>query len=373
MTLSNIFFGKKVVQQAYLNNALIYQSKGWETLPSTCTEVWTKEYGIQSNLYSLTIDLDNNIYALGNKSLYKFDSNGEILWQKDFSKEPENNISYLQLNSTNNSVFVMRSTGSDKSPYHFYIDEFSSDGSIKNEYDIRAIIGGSFNSVNGYIVDDGYIYINVYYYSTYDYSYSNRYLVKIDMLEKKQVQIAQNIYINSGCLVSYGKYLYAAVDYGPVNPNSGKYLVKFNKEDLNKAATINNWIDTSDSYNQIDSITTDKLGNIIYKTFRNGTFKYNVDSTSKVKLPIDEYNDNAIIHVDYQQNIYVIEYVNQPSTLSSNLLKISSDNTLIYKIPIKDNVNAAFTVDYQGNIYYSWNLSGQTYIKKLINIEKKGN
>lgn len=378
MTLSNIFFGKKVVQQAYLNNALIYKSKGWETLPSTCSEVWIKAYVMEYNLYNLTSDLDNNIYALGNKSLYKFDSDGALLWQKDFSKEPENNISYLQLNSTNNSVFVMRSNDRDESSYHCYIDEFSSDGSIKNEYDIRAIIGMSFNSVNGYIVDDKYIYINVYYYSTYDYSYSNRYLVKIDMLEKKRVQMAQNIYINSGCLVSYGKYLYAAVDYAPVNPNDGLYLIKFNKEDLSNSAVINNWIDTSNSYNIIKSITTDKLGNLIYMTRGNGTFKYNVDSTDKIKLPVYTLNVSNLIHVDYKQDIYIIEAVSTDGSTngtpkSVNLLKISSDNTLIYKIPITDNLNPNFTVDYQGNIYYCWNTSGQTYIKKLINIEQKGN
>lgn len=373
MTLSNIFFGKKVVQQAYLNNALIYQSKGWETLPSTCTEAWTKSYVMSHNLYSLTSDLDNNIYAIGNNTLYKFDSNGVILWQKDFSKDDANNLSYIQLNSTTNGIFVLRRTTGNASQYKCYVDEFSSDGSLKNQYDINAIVSRGFNNVQGYLVDGRYMYINVYYYNYTDYTYDNKYLVKIDMIEKKQLQIVYGIYINSGCLVSYGKYIYAAVDYGPVNPNSGKDLIKFNKEDLNKSAVINNWIDTSDSFNEINSITTDKLGNLIYKTYRNGTFKYNVDSTAKVKLPIHEYNDNAIIHVDYQQNIYVIEYVSQGSTLSSNLLKISSDNTLIYKIPIKDNINSAFTIDYQGNIYYSWNLSGQTHIKKLINIEKKGN
>ena len=63
MTLSNIFFGKKVVQQAYLNNALIYQSKGWKTLPSTCSEVWTKELGIvdTDTINQCLIDTNNNI------------------------------------------------------------------------------------------------------------------------------------------------------------------------------------------------------------------------------------------------------------------------------------------------------------------------
>lgn len=376
MTLSNIFFGKRVVQQAYLNNALIYQSKGWETLPSTCTEAWTKSYLMSSGLYNLTSDLDNNIYAVSDTSLYKLNSEAEILWQKDFSNEELHDPYYIQINNTTNSVFVLR-VGS-RNNFKCYIDEFSLDGSLKNEYDIKAIANIGFNSVQAYVVDDRYIYISVYYYDYSNYIYGNKYLVKIDMIEKKAVQIANTDYINSGCLVSCGKYLYAAIDQGPINPDSGMYLVKFNKEDLSHYALINTWVDVSDSFNEIKAITTDKLGNIIYKTRGNGTFKYNVDSKDKVKLPVFIRNVNNSIHLDYKQNIYIIEGISDDGSTngtpeSASLLKISSDNTLIYRIPLTDNLSPSFTVDYQGNIYYCWYSSGQTYIKKLINIEKKGN
>lgn len=371
MTLSNIFFGKKVVQQAYLNNALIYQSKGWETLPSTCTEVWTKSYDITFSFNKLVSDLDNNIYALSNDSLYKFDPDGAIVWQKKILSEVKSSwIKCLKLDNINNTIFIMRKNtvnGID----HIFIDEFTKNGSVKNEYDITEIYSNGINGANDYAIDDKFIYLSVYYYDYSNYTFNNYYLIKIDRLEKKVVQIVGNTYINNNCLVSYKKYLYAAVDYNPINPSSGMSLRRFNKEDLTDSVFINSWIDTDDTRNIIKYITTDKLDNIIYKTNRNGTIKYNIDSKTKTALPISNGNDNSIIHVDYQQNIYVVEF--DSSIKSTNLLKISSDNTLIYKIPIKDAVNPIFTVDYQGNIYYNWDSSDQTYIKKLINIVKKGN
>ena len=129
--------------------------------------------------------------------------------------------------------------------------------------------------------------------------------------------------------------------------------------------------ETNDNGNSIRLITKDQLGNIIYQTRLHGTIKYNIDSKMRTTLPIIAQNSNSIIHIDYKQNIYSIEY--DMTGNSTNLLKISSDNTLIYKIPIKEVLNPNFTIDYQGSIYYCWNFNGQTYIKKLINIEKKGN
>ena len=363
MTLSNIFFGKKVVQQAYLNNALIYQSKGWETLPSTCSEVWTKSYDITSGLFSLTSDLDNNIYALSNDSLYKFDPEGAILWQKKFT-DPDSRLFCLKLDNVSNSIYLSRRAYINNSS-SIFVDEFNSDGSIKNEYNIDM----AGRDCTNLVVDDNYFYISSETSSSNTTELYSTLLIKYNKLDKKTVQ-SRNIIIAANTLISLGKYLYAAVGSSQLFTT----LIRFNKEDLTDSIIINNWLNNNDFSNNdynIRLITKDQLGNIIYQTRLRGTIKYNIDSKMRTTLPIIAQNSNSIIHIDYKQNIYAIEY--DMTGNSTNLLKISSDNTLIYKIPIKEVLNPNFTIDYQGNIYYCWNSNGQTYIKKLINIEKKGN
>ena len=362
MTLNNIFFGKKVVQQAYLNNALIYQSKGWETLPSTCTEVWTKDYDISSSLGELVSDLDNNLYGLNINSLYKFDSNGSILWQKkleEFKKSDEHNCSFYYL-KFNNDLFFAK--GNDNSKWFIY--ELDRDGLIKNEYSIYDIYPCSWSKISSFVIDDKYIYVSGYTING-NYEIYNNYLLKIDRITKKLVQ-KTTVFIANNTLISVDKYLYAEESRAF---NTG-VLRRFDKDDISNSSIIDD-LNNADIDNHITSITSDELGNIIYKTRNNGTYKYSTKDKTKIKLPIYISNENNSMCVDYQQNLYVIEYISPSKT--TNLLKISSDNTLIYKIPIKDATSPILTVDYQGNIYYKWDTSDQNHIKKLINIEKKGN
>lgn len=362
MTLSNIFFGKKVVQQAYLNNALIYQSKGWETLPSTCSEVWTKDYDISYSFGELVSDLDNNLYGLNINSLYKFDSDGSILWQKsleEFKKSDEHNCSFYYLKFNNNLFFAKVNDNS-----KWFIYELDRDGLIKNEYNIYDIYPCSWLKISSFVIDDKYIYVSGYNMNN-SYQVYNNYLLKIDRITKKLVQKA-TVFIGNNTLISIDKYLYAEEN---VAFNTG-FLRRFDKDDISNSSIIDD-LNNADINSNITSITSDKLGNIIYKTHNNGTYKYSTKDKTKIKLPIYNNNENNSMCVDYQQNLYVIEYISSSQT--TNLLKISSDNTLIYKIPIKGAANSILTVDYQGNIYYKWDTSSQNHIKKLINIEKKGN
>ena len=86
MTLSNVFIGKKVVQQIYMNNALIYQANGWQSLPSTPQIVWQKQCGTGMSPYSSAFDSKNNLvisYYYSNACwLMKLDPDGNVLFNK---------------------------------------------------------------------------------------------------------------------------------------------------------------------------------------------------------------------------------------------------------------------------------------------------
>ncbi|MGL6207478.1 MAG: hypothetical protein ACRC1X_06820 [Lactobacillus panisapium] len=368
MTLSNIFFGKKVVQQAYLNNALIYQSKGWETLPSTCMEEWTKDYDMASGLTNLTSDLDNNIYALSNDSLYKFNSDGSIVWQKKFKEfakngEYNNAFCYLKFDSINNTIFTLKSNN-DK--YNWFICELTINGLIKNEYSIKDICSFNFDRISSFEIDNNYLYVSGFSVG-YNYEIYDDYLMKIDRITKKLVQKTA-VYIANNTLVNVNdEYLYAVKS----NASNTGVLERFDKDNITNSSIIDD-LNNASIDDHITSITGDRLGNVIYKTFNNGTYKYSDKNKTKTKLQVYGANSNNSICIDYQQNVYIIEHIDPNK--STNILKFSSDNTLIYDIPIENATEPNLTVDYKGNIYYTWRSSnGQTHIKKLINIEKKGN
>lgn len=104
MTLSNIFFGKKVVQQLYVGQIKLYQSAGWETLPATVQQVWQKS--VSSNFDAIAVDSQDNIYTGEYDSyLTKFSSDGTQIWQTKLS-------SRVNLVATDNQNNVYSGDGS---------------------------------------------------------------------------------------------------------------------------------------------------------------------------------------------------------------------------------------------------------------------
>lgn len=82
--LNNIFIGNKVVKQAFLNDALIYQSNGWQTTENALQTEWIRS-DIAYSVEKISTDHDNNILVIGaiagNWYVIKLNSDGTMLWR----------------------------------------------------------------------------------------------------------------------------------------------------------------------------------------------------------------------------------------------------------------------------------------------------
>ena len=365
MTLSNIFFGKKVVQQAYLNNALIYQSKGWQTLPSTFTEVWTKELGsVDSNNFDqykiqVAIDSDNNIYVLLRDTyvLLKLSSEGDLIWSQKIS-----GIRGLTIDP-NNDIYIAMVIYDTQYLCHFlYIAKLDSSGNIESKVKLT---NNSFYYCDNFVLYDNYFYITGYD-KDMNNNIINNFFYKYD---KNGKEVAENRFeLNPSTLIADDSYLYAG--------QSGSIL-RFDKNDITKYSTIKNYSDQN-----IRSIRQDGLGNIYYFISNGQLVKLNLENkTFKTILTVNNVYLNNSICFDFKKNVYVVRnFIDYSIDSQTNLVKFSSDDTLIYDSKM---INASYTVhpffngklcaDNNGNIYYIYpDPDGFLQLKKIINIEKKG-
>lgn len=351
MTLSNIFFGKKVVQQAYLNNALIYQSNGWQTLPSTCTEAWTKNVGIvnSNTVDQCVIDSNNNIYVLVDHRIFKLNSEGILIWSKII-----NGIERIAID-TNNDVYIALILYDNDGSSFLHIAKLDNNGNIEKEFKPTGLLS---NFVTNFALDNNYFYISVYYNNT-----SNKFLLKIDK-QGKVVDSTNNYELNNSTLVaSDDSYLYA----GFVNN-----LIKIDKNNIDNYTVQ---YKAASSYS-IKNLLLDGLGNIIFLHGTNDVFRYNFETKTTIKYGIYASNVNCSLALDYQKNLYYIYTErNGVGAYQVYLVKYSSDGSLIFKNQIltdSSNSSGILVTDQYGNVYYMSIDSNQMSIKKLINIEKKG-
>ena len=350
MTLSNVFIGKKVVQQIYMNNALIYQAKGWETLPSTAQEVWTKSYNNFSYFNYCTIDLNNYIYTVSQNSLSKFDTDGTLLWSKTYLGAVK-----ICIDSDNTAYLASLKRPANESGLAVIIDKIDEKG---NSTQTAKVNGNSaIDSITNFTIDKDCLYVTTLFQSG---STTYPHLFIID----KKLNLTTVITINSniGTLIADKKqYLYYA---------TGNKLCRIEKNNL---ASIETSLTAS---NGIESLSFDKLGNVVYSSGPD-LFKYNIDSksVSTVKGTTNSYCKQFCI--DFQQNLYSING-DIRTNYKINLVKVSSDNTVIYDINIGEELasnilSGRLLVDTNGNIYYLYiNNSNQLVIKKFINLVKKG-
>lgn len=349
MTLSNVFIGKKVVQQIYMNNALIYQAKGWETLPSTVQEVWTKKYD-NFNRGTCTIDLKGCIYYANGVSLSKFDSDGMLLWQKAYPEAYK-----VCIDSDNIPYLASKTQVPDTYRLGVKINKIDESGNSIQE----AFISSNYyvDSITNFIMDNDYLYASTVYQDSGSGFYPH--LFKAD----KNLKMIAVVDTNPANLITTNEdqYLYYS---------SGTQVLRIEKSSLKNGALVFN------ANNSINSISFDKLGNIVYSA-GSDLYKYNIDSKSvtTVKGTTNSYCKQFCI--DYQQNLYSING-DIRTNYKINLVKVSSDNTVIYDINIGEEVasnilSGDLLVDNNGNIYYLYiNITKQLVIKKLINLVKKG-
>lgn len=334
MTLENIFFGKKVVQKAYLNNALIYESKGWQTLPSTCTEVWTKSYEKNSNIGAIVKDEDDNLYIGSGNTVYKIDPDGNLKWKCA--------VGTVTAMITAIVVYPTYIYCSDNNGAFFKIDI---NGNLLSNSKITSFLPVS---QTGYIYDmkkdDDTIYATT----------SLGYLFKLN----SNLAVIDNVTVTygAGCL---------AINNGPyVFVGSGDYGTRFDKNNFKNSTSL------SGTYSDFvtTSITMDNIGNV-YLGSNNFSIvlKYDVESC-KLITTFSKFQAYALC-TDYQENCYLVS-----SYSGISLKKYSSDGTLIWEnvqIPTTNNSIKVIT-DSNGNIYVAYiDSNSMLTIKKFINLVKE--
>lgn len=352
MSLDNVFMGKKVVQQIYLKNALIYQSKGWETLPSAPQVEWTKSFGIWPTDYSsfdFAIDKENNIYICFIGYIYKISSEGVLIWKKTMYGsnkiciDQNNNIYLAQCNSTNNTPFI---------------NQLDTSGNIIKRIQVHNTRINA-TGISGFTYDRNYLYIASYMNA----DGTNIFLHKVDKNLNNSVNLQFKGNEMGNLTTSLDSpYLYYGLEY----------LYQIKKEVASKPTNIR-------KNSSIQNIITDNLDNVIFSNVNN-TYKYNIESQQITEIPIVSSNGSHSICLDYQQNLYSLKLQTQHLPSTANLVKTSSDGTLIYNIQII--VNDSITgldlsnliVDNNGNIYVAYqNDNKELLITKIINLVKKGN
>lgn len=358
MTLSNVFIGKKVVQQIYLNNAIIYQSKGWETLPCAPTEVWTKNYDTAGNEYIRAADIDknDNLYVLTSiGNVYKINPDGEIMWKKYYT------ASFLKIDRDNN-IYLVGYKKIDANNNDSIIIKIDDNGSVVEEFDITKLSDYSYlNNLESLAIDSSNFYI---IYS----SGGSHYFVVFSKTGKLLFKTAS--YNCNQVATDNGQYYYI---------NNKEDILKCNKSNFSSELVINKSVPKY-GYSGDDIpiyMLMDNMGNLIYRSYYSGMFK--LDPVGKLLSKAGGMGNSSIKTnvVDYQNNVYGI---NKPNTSQVNLKKVSSDGTVIYDTAmIKNPTNIDYVyrgklaVDYNGNIYYVYTDSDCILrVKKMIEVIKKG-
>lgn len=339
MTLSNIFFGKKVVQQAYLNNALIYQSKGWETLPSTCSEVWTKSYDKADAVCSVAKDDSDNLYVSSNNSVYKIDSEGNLKWE------------YVISNASTTTSIVVFST-------YIYC------AYIEYSFGYVAKIDTNGNLISTLGVHDLAPNSPTYYFTDMQKDSNNIYAITFSHLLKlnqdfkviDDVDISSAAYnLNAECIaINSGPYIFIGTT---------GYGFRLNKSNLKNSISLPGYSFLFST----DSIAMDNIGNLyLGSSSQNGPIKYDAENCQAIKLlsPDTTYT----LCLDNQENVYFVM-----NSGTYQLAKYSSDGTEIWETNIPaSNGHIKIVTDSNDNIYVAYiDSNSKLAIKKFINLVKE--
>lgn len=356
MTLSNIFFGKKVVQQAYLNNALIYQSKGWETLPSTCSEVWTKSYDKVKDVCSVAKDNSDNLYVASINStspfitsVYKIDSEGNVIWKYTIggATTPIRIVVFSTYIYCSYTLFK-------NNDYYGYVAKIDANGNLISTTDVHSIVPDS----------------SYYYFNDIQKDNNNIYAITPSHLLK----LNQDLKVIDGIVTSsYTGYEASkiAINNGPyIFVGTGNYGFRLDKSNLKNIIMLPSGGLGNTYY--ISSLKMDNIGNLYAGSFNYplAALKYDVKTCKLITTLFACLSYD--ICTDSQESVYFAYFNSYPK-----LRKYSSDGTLIWdniQIPVLDTStnNIKVITDSNNNIYVAYiDSNGMLAIKKFINLVKE--
>lgn len=341
MTLSNIFIGKKVVKQAYLNNALIYQSNGWQTLPSTCSEVWTKSYDSVSAINAITKDNNNNVYIGAGNTIYQFDTEGNLKWKYSVGA----NIAYNRIITAIVAypTFVYCAYYGASNSMNGYISKIDVNGNLLSDIRVNNIIS----------VPQGTYFVDMQRDDNNIYAITTSNIIKLS----SDLDVIDNAGVLSPICIATnnGPYVFVGTN------NCG---VRFDKTNFkNSTQFVGSFSDFI-----TNSIALDNIGNL-YLGSRGFTVVQKIDIESG-KLIMNLSNiQSCSICTDFQENVYCAYSSGVPS-----LCKYTSDGTLVWnitQISARD-ANIKVITDSNGNIYVAYvDSNSMLTIKKLINLIKE--
>lgn len=352
MTLSNVFIGKKVVQQIYMNNALIYQANGWQSLPSTPQIVWQKQCGTGMSPYSSAFDSKKNLvisYYYSNACwLMKLDPDGNVLFNKKI--DTADNGQYDIYIDNNDYIYCMTTYTVSSYNNKTIVRRLDTNGTQVKSFDISADLSRYVPSCVTYDEDYIYVFCNIATPSIYTYDHSG-------VLNTSKSGVTYN---GAYRIAANGNSIYIAT-------SSGVYKIpKSGIGTSTKTGTlVTNLIVNKIFFDQFDNLYFAKLND----TSNNFFGKYSLSKKQlcwpTIKLSTNSYIIDAC--VDYQCNIYIIYY---DYTTGYMIKKYSADGQLQWSTDMYHPTNSAsITADINGNIYQ---IGDSLYIEKLINLVKKG-
>ena len=347
--LNNIFIGNKVVKQAFLNDALIYQSNGWEPTPSTMQKVLNKTYTEIPDMggtVSVKVDSKGNIISARGKGLYKTDADGKLLWQKPiFASNSNFGITSMIVNK-NDNIFC---SGNDAT---FMLinpntGEVIKKIDLKSKYNVNSIAAIAADSNQIYAITKPPINFlnidlngNVTSVTPWTSNYRN--------------------YTPSSLATGDFKYMYMVI-YNS-DSNNAAYAFRLDKSNPNSYVTI-----VSSVLGDFQSrVVADSIGNA-YITYSGRLYKYLSNSNLNYAWKTDSprYNNGGYfseLAIDQQDNVYVFDRY--------NVYKYSSDGTLLWSgDSMWQNGNSLEMICDKNNLIVS---SGyQNVLIKLISLIKK--
>lgn len=358
MSLDNVFMGKKVVQQIYLKNALIYQSKGWETLPSAPQVEWTKNYGSTATVTDCAVDQNNNIYVAAGNILYKINADGVLAWKHYFSCVGGMRICIDQ----NNNIYVATPDTSNAQ-----IQRLDTNGNVL----ATGVTSNPIDTFSDFIVDNNNLYL-AGHKNNHQYDYFYVLDKSLNVIQYKNTEADALITSDNSPYIYFSthSFLYR------IEKNNFSGISNSNLPVINEKPPY----DTIYFGANIIKLAMDDMGNIYYITNSYGIYKCNINTKNITKLVDGTYAMGGLC-IDYQKNIYCLKYsISGASPYPANLVKTSSDGTLIYDTPIVKNDSeaglrqGAVIADNNGNIYFIYkNSNNEILITKIINLVKKGN